>query len=390
MKQSITKVKKVLNSSRIVVLCWAVSVTVCASICMFTSAAAAPQTDWVVRADGASISVTCSGEDVEDALSAAGVNMLQGDSYTTVQKGNIRYVDVLRAKVVTLTVNGQTEYVRTGCSTVGELLKERNIVLDADDTLSANLQDKVTDGMAITVAMTDVQTVTMQVDLVFETEYRDDPNAYDGETTVLQSGKNGRKQVTYTIVSENGVVTSLQVGEEEIVCEPVNQIVARGTKQHPTEESTGSDIQTSGSDPVEQWPVAEEPEEEPPADVSSGNSSDGSSDSSASDNTVQAWDGTIYTYSEVLNMTATAYTFNSGANITASGVPAQVGVIAADLSYLPMGTVVYIVSASGSWEYGYAVVGDTGVSGAKVDLFFNTYDECIQFGIQDALVYVIG
>ena len=54
-----------------------------------------------------------------------------------------------------------------------------------------------------------------------------------------------------------------------------------------------------------------------------------------------------------------------------------------------MGTKVYIVSAYGDWEYGIAVVGDTGVKGNKIDLFYNTYDECIQFGRRDAIVYIL-
>ena len=87
-------------------------------------------------------------------------------------------------------------------------------------------------------------------------------------------------------------------------------------------------------------------------------------------------------------MTATAYTYTSGANITSSGVPAQVGVVAALPRTLPQGTRVYIVSPYGSWEYGVATVGDRPANDI-IDLFMETYDECIQFGVRDALVYVL-
>ena len=206
----------------------------------------------------------------------------------------------------------------------------------------------------------------------------------------MQEGENGRRRVTYLVTRENGVVTGLEKAGEEMLYQPVDRIVAAGTKQRPAErapEKTQAPAYT---------PAASSSSSSGSSGGSSGSESAGRTDDSGSESsapqgdTVRAWDGTVYTYSKVLKMTATAYTFNSGANITASGAPAQVGIIAADLSYLPMGTVVYIVSASGSWEYGYAVVGDTGVSGAMVDLFYNTYDECIQFGVRDALVYVIG
>lgn len=89
-------------------------------------------------------------------------------------------------------------------------------------------------------------------------------------------------------------------------------------------------------------------------------------------------------------MSASAYTTENSSNkVTASGEIARVGIVAADFSTLPMGTKVYIVSAYGDWEYGIAVVGDTGVKGNKIDLFYNTYDECIQFGRRDAIVYIL-
>ena len=85
-------------------------------------------------------------------------------------------------------------------------------------------------------------------------------------------------------------------------------------------------------------------------------------------------------------MTATAY---YGGGTTSSGAPAQVGIVAALPGVIPAGTRVYIVSPYGSWEYGVAVVGDTpGIN--VVDLYMDTYEECIQFGMRDALVYILG
>ena len=89
-------------------------------------------------------------------------------------------------------------------------------------------------------------------------------------------------------------------------------------------------------------------------------------------------------------MTATAYTYssNSKMNITSSGVPVQVGVVAALPSTIKPGTKVYIVSAYGTWEYGVATVGDT-PGRDIIDLFMETESECRQFGVKDALVYIL-
>ncbi len=97
-------------------------------------------------------------------------------------------------------------------------------------------------------------------------------------------------------------------------------------------------------------------------------------------------------YSSVIEVSATAYTTERQENkITATGTVAHVGGIAVDPKVIPYGTKMYIVSKAGAWAYGYAVAEDCGggIKGNKVDLFLDTYDECIQFGVRKALVYII-
>ena len=65
--------------------------------------------------------------------------------------------------------------------------------------------------------------------------------------------------------------------------------------------------------------------------------------------------------------------------------------MAVDPKVIPLGTKMYIVSADGEYLYGYCVAEDTGgaIQGNIVDLFFNTYEECIQFGRRDVLIYIL-
>ena len=44
---------------------------------------------------------------------------------------------------------------------------------------------------------------------------------------------------------------------------------------------------------------------------------------------------------------------------------------------------------SGSYTYGMAHAEDTGVRGAKIDLFMDTYNECIQFGRRKSVAYFL-
>ena len=108
--------------------------------------------------------------------------------------------------------------------------------------------------------------------------------------------------------------------------------------------------------------------------------------------TLVTGDGDTLRYKSVISCSATAYTTElQQIKITATGTVAHVGGIAVDPKVIPYGTRMYIVSASGAWCYGYAVAEDCGggIKGNKVDLFFDTYDECISFGVRDAVIYIL-
>ena len=103
------------------------------------------------------------------------------------------------------------------------------------------------------------------------------------------------------------------------------------------------------------------------------------------------YNGTQYTYSQVLSMKATAYTTEGKSRKhTASGTVARVGAVAVDPKVIPLGSRLLIRGSNGKWAYGVAVAEDTGVKGNKIDLFFNTYRECVNFGVRNADVYVLN
>ena len=65
--------------------------------------------------------------------------------------------------------------------------------------------------------------------------------------------------------------------------------------------------------------------------------------------------------------------------------------MAVDPSGIPRGTKMSIVSADGEYVYGYCVAEDTGgaIQGNIVDLYFNTFQECWEFGRRDVLIYIL-
>lgn len=96
-------------------------------------------------------------------------------------------------------------------------------------------------------------------------------------------------------------------------------------------------------------------------------------------------------FSGSMEVTCTAYTtgHDGVGTRTATGTSVARGCVAVDKSVIPLGTTMFITTASGSYTYGMSHAEDTGVRGAKIDLYMDTYDECIQFGRRSSIAYFL-
>lgn len=95
---------------------------------------------------------------------------------------------------------------------------------------------------------------------------------------------------------------------------------------------------------------------------------------------------TAYTDNELADFHATAYCLKGR---TASGIHTRPGIIAADPSVLPLGTVVHL--RAGRYTGTYTVM-DTGgrIKGRRVDVYVPTYREAIEFGRRPVKIKVIS
>ena len=101
-------------------------------------------------------------------------------------------------------------------------------------------------------------------------------------------------------------------------------------------------------------------------------------------------DGEDLSYSNVYEMKAYAYCLGGR---TATGTTPKRGSVAVDPKVIPLGSKLYVVASDGtSWCYGYAVAEDTGgaIKGSKIDLYMETNELCIQFGVKSAKVYILN
>lgn len=181
-----------------------------------------------------------------------------------------------------------------------------------------------------------------------------------GTERVVQEGADGVRGAVYEVLWSNGEAVSRQL--TRVLDSTVqDRIVEYGTAVPKAED--GSAVKAA------------------PKEVS------GNTDGSG---VLTLDDGETLRYTAVRTMTATAYTTGHGGvgTRTASGTAVHRGVVAVDRSVIPLGTRMYIVTKKG-YVYGLATAEDTGVKGEKIDLYLDTYQQCINFGRQECLVYIL-
>lgn len=205
----------------------------------------------------------------------------------------------------------------------------------------------------------------------YETVRVANPEMLEGTEKVVQEGADGVRTSIYEVTWSNGQFSSRHF-VEELDSTAVDQIVEYGTavpKPAPSDSSNSSStsISTGSGGGI--------------AKVTK--NSDGSG-------TLLLNSGETLAFSSARTMTATAYTagYGGAGYTTATGTFVQVGTVAVDKRVIPLGTRMYIVTSDGI-VYGTAVAEDTGVRGNHVDLYFNTYRECIEFGRRSCTVYIL-
>ena len=171
---------------------------------------------------------------------AAGLEVFTEDK-TTLGKGDNVVVDgadtvmkVERASVVNFVLYGKESVVRTHAKTVDELLNDKNITLQKDDTLSVDRSARIVPGMKIELWRNGKQTVTVEEDVKFQTEKVQDANRDLGYREVKQAGENGKKNVTYEIEMKNGVEVSRKEIASVVTKESKKQIEIVGAKSSNT------------------------------------------------------------------------------------------------------------------------------------------------------------
>ena len=312
-----------------------------------------------VDADGKVQALSMTGGTVADALGQAGLSLGEKDACNyglDEPLFNGMHLRVSRRVRITVKADGKTQAYEVPAERVEAALKHCGVKLGEDDRLNVKRTDRVAEGMAIVIQRVRVEEKEELQELDFPTRYEYDDTLFAGEEETETAGEKGQKRIVYKVTYVDGVEESREVASQEVVKEPVGQVIRTGTRQQVTQ----------------------------PGFTPGGSSAGGVG--TFTDNF-----GNTVSYARKLVGPCTAYSVPGGT--TSIGLKAEYGIIAVDPSIIPYGTRLYVASADGSVVYGYGVAGDTGgalLDGTVIaDLCYNTIEECSYIGRREMVVYIL-
>ena len=139
-------------------------------------------------------------------------------------------IRITKETKVTLIADGKSQNIKTRSVTIEELLDEQQITLGEDDEISEDKDMQLKDEMQIIIKRVEYKEEVKTEAIKYETETKSDDSMYIGETKTIQEGKNGEKNVAYKVKYVDGKEDSKEKISETITVEPVNEIIAKGSK----------------------------------------------------------------------------------------------------------------------------------------------------------------
>ena len=252
------------------------------------------RTQYTLEVDGERLELVTFSSDITDALADAGYSVDERDVVISpgdrLDDGDT--VSLLRARPVTVEIDGRSEQVWTTATTIADLMAERDDVpprsyvtprIDSDvpldgatvsvvtprelllsdhggpatplaspgdtvgefleragvtlgplDTVEPAVDAPAEPGTTVTVTRVTVAEDTAVEQFEAPEQITEDPEATEGERTVIEPGTLGEREVTYSITRVNGVETERVRGEETILAEARPAVVRVGTKPRPS------------------------------------------------------------------------------------------------------------------------------------------------------------
>ncbi len=287
--------------------------------------------------------ITTYGKTVEKVLNSNNITLGEKDKIEPALDSLLNKNDTItikRAKNITVYLDGKNLTFLSAEDNIASMIQAEGISIQPEDKVEPIRESILTEDMHINIVRVETKEITENIALDYSTEIQSDNNILDIFKKTVQYGEKGSKDITYRVVYEDGKEVSRSVVKENITKQPVNEIVVKGTQS--------AVALSRGGDPM--------------------------------------------SYSRKVSVKSTAYwaVNGVGSTYTSSGKLAQrnsegYSTIAVDTSVFPYGTKMYIPG------YGFAIAADTGSSilGNKIDVYFNTKQEALNWAVKNVTVYVL-
>jgi resuscitation-promoting factor RpfB len=184
-------------------------------------------THWVTATDVGSALVQ-----IGDRYAGAALSVSRGGS---IDREGLA-LEVVTPKKLKFEIAGKKVVTRTvPALTAREALDQLGVKVDQQDQIKPGAKAELEDGDK--VVFTDIRVVTKRVKneaIDFSTIERADGSMFEGETSVVRSGDDGLRHVTYRITYRNGELVARNVLKQNVLDQPLDAIVKVGTKEEPT------------------------------------------------------------------------------------------------------------------------------------------------------------
>lgn len=180
------------------------------------------------------VEVELTGKKVKDALSESKISIDNNDYINHSVEAFLEdgmSISVNKYYEIVATVAGKKDKYLTDATTVEGFLKSQGIELGKKDKVSPKKSTKLKEGIKVVVKKTDIKEEVVKEDISFDTkiEYSDSMNS--GTSKVTRTGEKGLKEITYRITYVDGKESNRKIVKEEVIKQPVDQIVTKGTKK---------------------------------------------------------------------------------------------------------------------------------------------------------------
>lgn len=268
---------------------------------------------------------------VKDVLQAKGVELASKDKVQpdlSEEVSDKSTINIKTAVDVNLVVMDKEVTIKTAEDTIRDMLVAEKADLSAQgiefkegvDEVTPSLETEITKDLKVQLVKVEesneVATEAIDFDVITEEDNSLDINVEQ----VKQDGAVGQKEITYKVVKKDGKEISRDIVSSKVIKEPVNKIVAQGTRR-----------------------------------------------------TFASRSGEVLDYKSLIYCESTAY---YGGGLTATGTvpvynPDGISTIAVDPRVIPLGSLVYVEG------YGKAIAADTGgaIQGNIVDVYVNSYED---------------